>query len=106
MHPADVPALQGTAVLADQVEAACSRIAPSWPLDQLIAVNPHWGWVAHPITQAASHLGLLAGTRLAMDIAWAARAWRDGVLQRRHLVDACELAGVEAGRLEATVTGL
>jgi len=53
--------------LADAVAEACSRVAPSWPLDRFIAVNPHWGWIDRPITAAAASVGLLAGMRLLPD---------------------------------------
>ena len=43
--------------LADAVADACSRIAPSWPLDRFIAVNPHWGWTDRPIAEAAATVG-------------------------------------------------
>ena len=53
--------------LAEDVARACDRIAPSWPLDRLIAVNPHWGWIDRQIEDAAAALGVLAGMRLLPD---------------------------------------
>lgn len=53
--------------LADAVAQACDRIAPSWPLDRFIAVNPHWGWIDQPIEEAAAAVGVLAGMRLLPD---------------------------------------
>lgn len=38
---------------------AGNRIAPSWPLDQLIAVNPWWEMRDQPITEVAARLTLL-----------------------------------------------
>ena len=43
--------------LRRDVDAACDRIAPTWPLDRFIAVNPYWGWRSHDITDAAARLG-------------------------------------------------
>jgi uncharacterized protein YbcC (UPF0753/DUF2309 family) len=54
--------------LADAVAQACDRIAPSWPLDRFIAVNPHWGWIDRPIEEAAACVGVLAGMRLLPDV--------------------------------------
>ncbi|MFO1394983.1 MAG: DUF2309 domain-containing protein [Steroidobacteraceae bacterium] len=48
----------------EAVLAACDRIAPAWPLDRAIAVNPHWGWIDQPIDAAAARIGVLAGMRL------------------------------------------
>jgi uncharacterized protein YbcC (UPF0753/DUF2309 family) len=53
--------------LADAVMQACERVAPSWPLDRFIAVNPHWGWIDRPIEDAAAAVGVLAGMRLLPD---------------------------------------
>lgn len=74
------------------IEAACGRIAPSWPLDQLIAVNPYWGWVAQPAADAAAQLGVLQGTRLTLGRTFTRQAWRDGSLTRHHLALACAAA--------------
>jgi uncharacterized protein YbcC (UPF0753/DUF2309 family) len=59
-------AVQAHAV-ADAVAQACDRIAPSWPLDRSIAVNPHWGWIDRPVEEAAAVVGVLAGMRLLPD---------------------------------------
>ena len=74
--------------LADQIETAAARIAPTWPLDRFIAVNPYWGWVGQPIAEAAGRLGALAGTRLTMPREWLRKAWDSGRLQRHHLAAA------------------
>ena len=71
--------------LEDQIATAAARVAPSWPLDRFIAVNPYWGWVGHPMPQAAAALGTLAGTRLTMPREWFRAQWEAGRLQRRHL---------------------
>ncbi len=46
-------------------DAACARIAPTWPLDQFIAVNPLWEYRDQPIETAAARWGALGGIRLA-----------------------------------------
>ncbi len=56
--------------LIGHIAAACDRIAPTWPLDQFIAVNPYWGWRASPAPHTAAMLGALAGTSLTMPRAW------------------------------------
>jgi uncharacterized protein YbcC (UPF0753/DUF2309 family) len=64
---------------------ACERIAPTWPLDQFIAVNPYWGWRSSPIGTAAARLGVLAGTRLTMPRSWFREEWLAGRLLADHL---------------------
>lgn len=42
--------------------AASRRVAPLWPLDQWIAVNPWWGFVDQPLPDATAWLNRLNGT--------------------------------------------
>ncbi len=67
------------------VDIATARLAPTWPLDRFIAVNPYWGWIARPMPEAAADLGKLAGTRLTMPREWFSEEWRQGRLKLRHL---------------------
>ena len=55
---------QSLHALTEAIAQACNRIAPAWPLDRAIAVNPHWGWIDQPIEQAAAAVGVLAGMKL------------------------------------------
>ena len=79
------PTVQQAHRLAEAIAQACDRIAPTWPLDRFIAVNPYWGWLRHPAPEAAAQLGVLAGTSLTMPRAWFREQWQTGHLQRRHL---------------------
>ncbi len=88
-----LPDTQTPAGLAPAIEAACARIAPAWPLDRMIAVNPYWGFVGRPIEEAAAELTALAGTRLLMPRAWYLGQWEAGRFTERHLREALALAG-------------
>jgi len=83
--------------IADEVRlainAACDRIAPAWPLDRAIAVNPYWGWVESPIAEAASEIGALAGAPFHMPRAWYREQWRSGELTEAHLRRGLEASG-------------
>lgn len=75
--------------VAEAIAQACDRVAPSWPLDRFIAVNPHWGWTDQPVEDAAAALGVLAGMRLLPDARPSRRAlvadlagWRDTVVHQ------------------------
>ncbi len=85
LAPADAPAAAEVTTLAEAIDTACARMAPTWPLDQFIAVNPYWGWVDQPMPQAAAALESLGGTRLTLPREWFAAQWRAGHLQRPHL---------------------
>ena len=76
------------------VEAACRLIAPTWPLDRFIAVNPYWGWVDRPIEEAAAQLAQLGGSRMHMPRAFYRDAFKNQAFQAAHLAQAMQEAGV------------
>jgi uncharacterized protein len=96
--------------LTAAVEGACARIAPTWPLDQFIAVNPYWGWRAAPIADSAAHLGVLAGTKLTMSRSWFRGEWTAGRINIDHVVAIAvemhrpELADQAVAALQASST--
>ncbi len=66
--------------LRRDIEAACNQacqaIAPAWPLDRAIAVNPHWSRIAKPVRQVAARMAVLGGiavfpSRSSQEMAWA-----------------------------------
>lgn len=77
----------------DAIAAACSRIAPTWPLDRFIAVNPFWGLIDRPLAEVASTLGALSGAQLLMPRAFFNHAYREGLLRDEHLESALEASG-------------
>lgn len=87
------PAAQQALQLADALALACDRIAPTWPLDRFIAVNPYWGWIGQPLPEAAARLGVLAGAPLTMPRAWFRTQWQAGQLQRQHLEEVAQRHG-------------
>jgi uncharacterized protein len=78
-------ALHHLAALQLSVDAACARIAPTWPLDQFIAVNPYWGWVDKPFGEAAAELARLSGTSLWTRRTEHAARWKAGQLRSEDL---------------------
>ena len=88
-----VPDTVTPAELAPAIDAACGRIAPSWPLDRMIAVNPYWGFVGRPIEEAAAELSALAGTRLLMPHSWYRAQWEAGRFAEPHVAEALALHG-------------
>ncbi|MGE0877462.1 MAG: YbcC family protein [Acidimicrobiia bacterium] len=76
--------------LHDAIETACARVAPTWPLDRFIAVNPYWGWRDRPIVEAAAELAALTGSTLTMPRAWYRHEYEQGRLD-------LDLVGLVAG---------
>lgn len=87
--------------VARAVEESCARIAPTWPLDWFIAVNPFWSFTEHTPAETSARLTALAGTRLLMPRAWYREQWREGRFRAQHL----RAAVAEAGSRQ-TVDGL
>ena len=100
--PVEAPRLKAER-LADHINAAAARVAPTWPLDKFIAVNPYWGWVGRPMSEAAAAMGTLAGTRLTMPREWFREQWAARGLQVRHL-QAAAAAEDPSGKADAQVS--
>jgi uncharacterized protein YbcC (UPF0753/DUF2309 family) len=81
--------------LKEAVERACARIAPTWPLDRFIAVNPFWALTHKPLPEVAGDLAALSGGRLLMPREWYAGEWRAGRLRAEHLREAIEETGAD-----------
>ena len=75
------------------IDAACARIAPTWPLDRFIAVNPYWGHLERPIAAAAANLAALAGSPMLMPRSWYRDQWQAGRITKAHLGEAIEASG-------------
>lgn len=65
-------------MLQQAIGAVTARVAPAWPLDRLIAVNPWWGFIDLPLPQAAEQLHLLNNTTATMPLAWYQQAFAQG----------------------------
>lgn len=87
--------------LSPVVESACAAIAPVWPLDRFIAVNPFWSHIERPLPEVAARLSTLSGARLVMDRRYFRNAWRHGEIRREHLDAASEASAdeLDAGTL-------
>lgn len=79
-----------TNAVATSVESACKRIAPTWPLDQFIAVNPYWSFLSEPIRTVAERIECYAGSRMVMPRAFYREQWKSGSLRAEHLQEALE----------------
>lgn len=54
------------AALDPRIDAACGRIAPLWPLDHFVAVNPFFGLADHLFQDASDLLARITGNGLYM----------------------------------------
>ena len=83
----------GSHELDEAIGLACARVAPTWPLDRFIAVNPFWGRVDKPFTQVSAEILASSGSRLLMPRAWYRREVLEARLRDAHLATAIEQSG-------------
>lgn len=91
------PVAASRRVPALAVERACAGIAPSWPLDRAIAVNPLHGRIARPFERVAADLAATTGSRFLPSRALVCELWRQGAFRREHLVAALRDEGLGLG---------
>jgi hypothetical protein len=76
-------------------EQACRAIAPAWPLDRAIAVNPHWNRIGEPVHRVAARQALLGGVRVYPSRSYFQQAWKEGRITSADLNNALSQVGTE-----------
>ncbi len=74
------------------VQEAAARIAPTWPLDKLIAVNPLWELRNRPFAEVSAHMAALAKVNCLMPKDYYAELWLSDI-RPIHLQQAAHLLG-------------
>ncbi|MDF2180233.1 DUF2309 domain-containing protein [Aliiglaciecola sp. CAU 1673] len=64
------------------------RIAPAWPLDQAIAVNPFWRMIDQPLPQLSAHLAWLSQAQCLMSKDYFRSRWQQQDVQEEQLLQA------------------
>ncbi len=83
---------------------ACRAIAPAWPLDRAIAVNPHWARIDLKVRTVAARMAVLGDIRVFPPRAQLRQAWVSGRIAAADLDEAlaqcpaAQLAGLDAVR--------
>jgi hypothetical protein len=98
----------GQAVAPDYVQAiaqACDRIAPTWPLDQMIAVNPWWEMRGKSAADVSALLGALASVNCLMPKSYYAGLWMREI-KPAHLSSALQLLGHQGTDINDLVSHL
>lgn len=75
------------------VKDAAEKIAPVWPLENFVAVNPYLGFMDKGWDAACAELSLVAGTRSAMDIAFYEDELQNGTFSVQDVRSAIEARG-------------
>ena len=87
-------------VIQAAAKAACASIAPVWPLDRFIAVNPWWERTSAAFGDVAARLGALSGARLVMPRAHYRKRWNEGLIGQEDLRAACRERGLRVPEAE------
>ncbi|WEY37681.1 DUF2309 domain-containing protein [Paraburkholderia sp. SUR17] len=89
--------------LAARIEAACEQacqaIAPVWPLDRAIAVNPHWARTHRGVRQVAARMAVLGGIQVFPSRSYFSDAWTSERITHADLSHA--LVSLPAARARA-----
>ncbi|GAA4503580.1 DUF2309 domain-containing protein [Pseudaeromonas paramecii] len=88
MNALTCPKQTTKAWLDHAIRAACDGIAPNWPLDRLIAVNPYWQHTHSPFAEVAANLAQLAGSPMTLPLSYYRTRWQNGQIQPEHLARA------------------
>lgn len=88
---------------------ACRAIAPAWPLDRAIAVNPHWERIGYSVRTVAARMAVLGDIRVFPPRARLREAWTSGRIVAADLDEAlaqrpaARAAGLDADRAVAAL---
>lgn len=91
MSTVSIPEQYTGCALQKLVAKAASQIAPAWPLDQMIAVNPWWPKRQQHFFAVCAEQQLLAGTSCLMSADWYLSQWQQQI-QPSHLQQALQQA--------------
>lgn len=79
------PAGEKAVLLKTAVDAVCASVAPNWPLDRMIAVNPYWGMVDKSFATTHRRLASLGGSSLFMPLSYYREQWEKGDITEQDL---------------------
>lgn len=79
---------QNPKALLPLIEEICRTIAPVWPLDSFVAVNPYLGLIDRPFSAVGSYLAETTGEYLYMDRTWFAKKIVTGAIKGTDLTEA------------------
>ncbi len=103
--PAGFGAAASPEAIRDAVRATCGRIAPLWPLERFVAVNPYLGMADHRFVDAAALLARTGGARGAMPASFYLTAVDDGRIDDDDLAAALADVTPHAQGAAADVAG-
>ncbi|WP_024850215.1 YbcC family protein [Hydrogenovibrio kuenenii] len=77
-----------------ELKKACAKIAPTWPLDELVAVNPWWEMRDQHFSEVSAKLTALSQAQCLMPKSYFQDIWMESLLPH-HLEQAVKELGVD-----------
>lgn len=74
--------------LKKAMDKACAKIAPLWPLENFVAVNPYLGLTEQRFDEIAQRLAQVGGIQSTMPLAFYRSAFENGYIQTRDIEEA------------------
>ena len=90
--PANEVAEHDTESVRDALHNACTLVAPLWPLERFVAVNPYLGLTGLPFPEAASRLAAAGGVHTAMPVDWYLERVEQGLITHADVATALAAA--------------
>ncbi|QKI89992.1 YbcC family protein [Thiomicrorhabdus xiamenensis] len=78
----------------EKLKSACSKVAPTWPLDELVAVNPWWEMREQHFTEVSAKLTALSQAQCLMPKSYFQEVWME-MVSPQHLKQAIEESGAD-----------
>ena len=95
LTPLDQKILASTRSIAQDIEAACARVPPLWPLQNFVAVNPFVGLSDTKFVAACALMRRTAHARLLMPAAHYRKQQKSGAIKDRDLQSALDQSGAK-----------
>jgi len=97
MIPSKTSEYQGlnTSALVDILAEVCEKIAPAWPLENMVAVNPYLGFSSKPFAKAAQEFDQIGNIKLTMPTDFYLDKMKGGQLKEEDLSAVLKDKGLE-----------
>ena len=100
----NIPA--STRSVSQDIETACARVPPLWPLQNFVAVNPFVGLSDTPFVEACTLMRRTAHARLLMPAQHYRQPYQSGEIDDRDLVSALAQSGTQHFTVDALQAAL
>ncbi len=83
------------AILEAELKSACAKIAPYFPLEHFVAVNPYQAYANQTFNEAAEALNRQSGLRFTLDADYYLAKYQEGSILNADLLQAMERNGLK-----------